>query len=100
MDRIKVGIVGVGYLGKFHAEKYATHPDVSLIGVADADHNRCAEIAKKLSTRAFGDPKELFGLVDAVSIAVPTVLHYGMAKLFLDQGIHVLLEKPITVTLE
>jgi predicted dehydrogenase len=100
MSRVKVGIIGVGYLGRFHAEKYAIHPDVSLIGVADADHNRCAEIARNLNTRAFDDPKELLGLVDAVSIVVPTMHHYGVAKLFLGQGVHVLIEKPITVTLD
>jgi predicted dehydrogenase len=100
MQRVKVGVIGVGYLGRFHAEKYAVHPDVSLIGVVDADHGRCAEIAKKLNTRAFHDPKELLGQVDAVSIVVPTVLHYGVAKMFLEQGVHVLLEKPMTVTLD
>jgi len=100
MGRVKVGVIGVGYLGKFHAEKYAAHPDVSLIGVADADHNRCSEIAKKLNTRAFDDSEKLLGLVDAVSIAVPTIFHYSVAKLFLDRGTHVLIEKPITVTLD
>jgi predicted dehydrogenase len=99
MNRVKVGIVGVGYLGRFHAEKYAVHPNVSLIGVVDADHDRCEAVAKNLNTRAFEDPADLLGLVDAVSIVVPTALHYVVAKLFLDQGIHVLLEKPITVTL-
>lgn len=100
MGKVKVGVIGVGYLGQFHAQKYAGHPDVSLIGVVDADQGRCAEIAKKLNTRAFNDPKELLGQVDAVSIVVPTVLHYGVAKLFLEQGAHVLLEKPMTVTLD
>ncbi|HYA85556.1 MAG TPA: Gfo/Idh/MocA family oxidoreductase, partial [Nitrospirota bacterium] len=100
MSRVKVGIIGVGYLGRFHAEKYASHPEVSLIGVADADHDRCTAVAKKLNTRAFDDPKDLFGLVDAVSVVVPTALHYLVAKLFLDHGVHVLIEKPITVTLD
>jgi predicted dehydrogenase len=99
MSKVKVGIVGVGYLGRFHAEKYAVHPDVSLAGVVDADHGRCMEIAKKLNTRAFKEPGELLGQVDAVSIVVPTVLHYDMAKMFLERGVHVLLEKPMTATL-
>ncbi len=100
MDRIKVGVVGVGYLGRFHAEKYAAHPEVELVGVVDSDHNRCSEIAKKLNTRACKDPHELLGHADAVSIVVPTVLHHGVAKMFLEQGVHVLLEKPMTVTLD
>jgi len=98
--KIKVGVVGVGYLGRFHAEKYAKLPDVELVGIVDADALRSAQLAKQLDTRAFTDPAQLFGLVDAVSIVVPTALHYRIAKQFLDQGIHVLLEKPITVTLE
>jgi predicted dehydrogenase len=100
MKEIKVGVIGVGYLGKFHAEKYAGIPDVELVGVADADTVRVAQVANKFHTLAFSDPAQLLGKVDAVSIAVPTVLHHRMAKQFLEQGIHVLLEKPMCVTLE
>jgi predicted dehydrogenase len=100
MNKIRVGVIGVGYLGRFHAEKYAVHPDVSLAGVVDADHVRSEEIAKKLNTRSFKDPDELLGVVDAVSIVVPTVSHYDVAKSFLERGVHVLLEKPMTVTLD
>jgi predicted dehydrogenase len=100
MTVVKVGVIGVGYLGQFHAQKYAAHPDVELVGVIDADHHRCAEIAKKMNTRAFPDPEDLLGRVDAVSVVVPTVLHHGVAKTFLEHGTHVLLEKPMTVTLK
>ena len=100
MSTMKVGVIGVGYLGRFHAEKYAAHPDVELVGVVDADPGRAAEVAKKLNTRSFTDHRQLLGLIDAVSIVVPTVGHHGVAKLFLEQGVHVLLEKPITVTLD
>lgn len=99
MKNLRVGVVGVGYLGQFHAEKYAGIPDVKLIGVVDADPARAAQIAKKQNTRAFLEPDQLLGLVDSVSIAVPTAHHHQVAKLFLEQGVHVLLEKPITVTL-
>lgn len=99
MKKIRVGVIGVGYLGQFHAEKYSRLPTVELVGVVDADAARAGEIAKKLNTRVFSDPSDLFTTVDAVSIAVPTVYHYGTAKACLDQGIHVLLEKPITVTI-
>lgn len=100
MKKIHVGVIGVGYLGQFHAEKFASNPEVELVGIVDADSARASHLAGKLSTQAFPDPAHLIGKVDAVSIVVPTVLHYRMAKRFLEQGIHVLLEKPITVTLE
>jgi predicted dehydrogenase len=97
---IKVGVVGVGYLGQFHAEKYAALPGVELVGVADVDPPRAREIAKRYRTRAFFHSADLWGLVQAVSIAVPTPLHYSIAKEFLLRGIDVLLEKPVCSTLE
>ncbi len=100
MKNIRAGVIGVGYLGRFHAEKYAGLPNVNLVGVVDADQERAAQIAEKFNTRAFTDPSQLIGQVDAVSVVVPTALHYRIAKPFLEQGIHVLLEKPVTVTIE
>lgn len=100
MNGMRVGVIGVGYLGRFHAEKYAALPDVVLAGVADADPARAAQVAEKLQTRAFTDPAELIGKVDAVSIVVPTALHHRVARPFLEQGVHVLLEKPVTETME
>jgi predicted dehydrogenase len=100
MKNVRVGVIGVGYLGQFHAEKYACLPGVELVGLMDADPERASQIAGKLKTRAFTDPAHLIGKVDAVSIVVPTVLHHRLAMQFLEQGVHVLLEKPITVTLE
>jgi predicted dehydrogenase len=100
MKKLRAGVIGVGYLGQFHAEKYASLPQVELAGVVDADPARAAQIAQKLNTRSFSDPADLLGSVDVVSIVVPTVLHHRVAKQFLAQGVHVLLEKPITVTLE
>jgi predicted dehydrogenase len=100
MKKVRIGVVGVGYLGRFHAEKYANDPDVELVGLVDADTTRVSELAKTLNTQAFTDPVQLIGKVDGVSIVVPTVHHHHIAKLFLERGIHVLLEKPITVTLE
>ncbi len=100
MKKLRAGVIGVGYLGQFHAEKYASLPQVELAGVVDADPARAALIAQKLNTRSFSDPADLLGSVDLVSIVVPTILHHRVAKQFLEQGVHVLLEKPITVTLE
>jgi predicted dehydrogenase len=100
MTKLKVGVIGVGYLGQFHAEKYRAMPDVELAGIVDADPDRGSQIAGKLNTRSFTDPASLLGLVDAVSIVVPTALHHRVALPFLQNGVHVLLEKPVTVTLE
>jgi predicted dehydrogenase len=100
MKKVRVGVVGVGYLGRFHAEKYANHPEVELVGVVDIDPAKASQIAKTTNTRAFLKLEELLGRVDAVSIVVPTALHHRAAKQFLDQGTHVLLEKPITASLE
>jgi predicted dehydrogenase len=100
MERFRVGVIGVGYLGQFHAEKYKAIPDVELVGVVDADPARAALIAQKQNTRVYPKPADLLDLVDAVSIVVPTAIHYEVAKQFMERGVHVLLEKPIAVTLE
>ena len=100
MNKLRTAVIGVGYLGQFHAEKYAVLPNVELVGVVDHDRERAGRIADKLNTRVFDGPSALLGKVDAVSIVVPTVLHHQVAKQFLEAGVHVLLEKPVTVTLE
>jgi predicted dehydrogenase len=99
VERLKVGVVGVGYFGSFHAEKYAKIPDVELVGVVDVDQARARYVADHLSTRPFVDYRDLFDKVQAVSIAVPTSIHYQVASDFVDHGIDVLLEKPMTATL-
>jgi predicted dehydrogenase len=100
MKKVRVGVIGVGYLGQFHAEKYAGIPEAELVGLMDADQVRASQIAGKLKTQAVIDPAHLIGKVDAVSIVTPTILHHRIAKLFLEQGIHILLEKPMTETIE
>jgi predicted dehydrogenase len=97
---IRTAVVGVGYLGKFHAEKYAAMDNIELVGVVDVHPARADEIASHVGAKAFYDYRDLFGLVDAVSIAVPTPLHFEIGKAFLGQGVDVLMEKPITVTTE
>ena len=99
MKTIKAGVIGVGYLGRFHAQKYAAIDNVELVGVADADGGRASEIAEECNCSHFSDYKQLLDLVDAVSIAVPTSLHHNVAYDCLSKGIDVLLEKPMTVTL-
>ncbi|HXX34071.1 MAG TPA: Gfo/Idh/MocA family oxidoreductase [Thermodesulfobacteriota bacterium] len=100
MERLKVGVVGVGYFGQFHAEKYSKIKEVELVGVVDADPSRVREMAKRYRTQPFEHHVDLFKKVQAVSIAVPTPFHYSMTKDFFLQGIDVLLEKPISNTLE
>ncbi len=100
MKKIRAGVVGVGYLGKFHAEKYANLTEAELVGVADNNARQAEAVAGINKVQAFSDYRELVGRVDAVSIAVPTPRHHRVAKYFLENGIDVLVEKPITTTLE
>ncbi|HBO85024.1 MAG: UDP-N-acetyl-D-glucosamine dehydrogenase [Deltaproteobacteria bacterium GWC2_42_11] len=99
-EKIKVGVVGVGYLGKFHAEKYSNIPEVELTGVVDIDKKAADETALRFNTKPFYNYKNLFGKIDAVSIVVPTHIHYPVAKAFIEKGIDCLIEKPITTTIE
>jgi predicted dehydrogenase len=100
VKKIRVGVVGVGYLGQFHAEKYAKMKGVELVGVVDINPSRANEIAKRTHTQPFSHHSELLKSVQAVSIAAPTAFHHVIARDFLLQGIDVLLEKPITKALE
>ncbi len=100
MEKLKVGVVGVGYFGQFHAEKYAKAKEVELVGVVDVDTSRAREIALRFRTQSFKSHADLFKKIQAVSIAVPTPFHYSLTKDFILQGIDVLLEKPISNTLE
>ncbi|HWP56339.1 MAG TPA: Gfo/Idh/MocA family oxidoreductase [Candidatus Acidoferrales bacterium] len=93
--KIKAGVVGVGYLGWFHAQKYAALKMAELVGVADTNAERAREVADKLGVAAFTDYRALFGRVQCASVAVPTQAHYDVAKALLENGIDVLVEKPI-----
>ena len=95
---LRAGVVGVGYLGRFHAQKYARLEGVDLVGVVDSNAARAEEVAQECQTSAQTDYRALFGNVDCVSIAVPTQLHAAVAQDFLAQGIDVLVEKPLTAT--
>jgi DUF1009 family protein/predicted dehydrogenase len=97
-DAVRVGVVGVGYLGGFHSQKYARLPEARLVAVADLDEVRAKTIADQLQTEYTTNYRELIGRVDAVSIATPTPLHYAVSRDFLEAGVHVLLEKPMTQT--
>lgn len=92
---LRVGVVGVGYLGKFHARIYSEMPGVELVGVADIDADIANTVASECGCTAYTDPMALVDKVDAVSIAVPTGLHPQIATPYLEAGVHMLLEKPI-----
>lgn len=99
-NSLRAGVVGVGYLGSFHAQKYAAQPDVTLVGVVDIDSDRAAEVAALCHSEPLTDYRNLFNRVDCVSIAVPTHLHYAVVRDFLTRDIDVLVEKPLTATAE
>ena len=95
---LKVAVVGVGHLGKWHADKYAASDACELVAVVDTNLDNAREIADKHGATAYSDYREIIPLVDAVSLVVPTSLHYKIAREFLEAGIHCLVEKPITET--
>ena len=100
MKKLKVGVVGAGHMGHYHIRIYSEIPSIELVGIADVNEVLGRDLSNKYETQYFNDYRRLFGKVDAVSIAVPTSMHYAVAKEFLEQKIHVLLEKPMTIDLE
>jgi predicted dehydrogenase len=99
MNKLKCAVVGVGYLGKFHAQKYAALENCELVAVADSNPDNARAVAEHNRTRAVTDYRELLGQVDAVSVVTPTTLHHPVARDFLQAGAHVLVEKPIAASL-
>lgn len=98
MSKIRCAVIGVGYLGRFHAQKYQLIPEADLIAVCDVNYDAAKSVAQELNVPAYQAYSDLFGKVDAVSIAATTNKHYEIAKACIEQGIHVLIEKPITET--
>lgn len=99
-QKLRAAVIGVGYLGQFHAEKLAALQDVELVAVVDADASRATSIAARHGCAAHTDARTLLGAVDLVCVAVPTERHHAAALPFLETGVHVLVEKPIAPTLE
>jgi predicted dehydrogenase len=98
MEKIRAAVIGVGYLGRFHAQKYAQLAECELVAVVDARQEARDAVAAEVNTQALGDYRSLLGQVDAVSIVTPTAAHFSIAREFLEAGAHVLVEKPITET--
>ena len=98
MQKIRTAVIGVGYLGRFHAQKYAQARGCELVAVVDTRAEAREQVAAELQVRALEDYRALLGQVDAVSVVTPTPAHFPLARAFLEAGTHVLLEKPITET--
>jgi predicted dehydrogenase len=98
--RLRAAVVGVGHLGRFHAEKYAANPGVELVAVVDVDESRARTVGEALGVPAYGDHRGLRGRVDCASVAVPTPAHFEVARDLLEAGIDVLVEKPLTTSVE
>jgi predicted dehydrogenase len=98
--RMRAGVVGAGHMGQYHLLVYAELWDVDLVGLVDVNAELVARLAAQYDCQGFTDHRELFGKVDVVSIAVPTPLHFELAREFLQAGISVLVEKPLTTTLD
>ncbi len=97
-SKVRAAVVGVGYLGRFHAQKYKSIDNAVLVAVCDSNTDNAKKSALELSCESFANYKDLLGKVDAVTIAATTSAHYEIAKFFLKNNIHVNVEKPITST--
>jgi len=98
MEKLPVGVIGVGHLGGLHTKMFADIPTCTLVGVVDENSDRARHIAKEYKTKVFSSAAELLKNVKAVSIATPTSSHYEIAKMVIEHGVHLFIEKPITHT--
>jgi Predicted dehydrogenases and related proteins len=100
-DPIRVAVVGAGYFGRFHAKQYAANARARLIAIVDLDIEKARAVAEEFKAEtAFTDVRDLVGKVDAVSVASATAYHYEVGKTLLEAGVHILIEKPITHSVE
>lgn len=97
---LRVAVVGVGHLGRHHARLLAALPGASLVAAVDLIADRARAAVAGTDAEALADYRKLFGRVDAVTVAVPTVDHLRVARDFLERGVHVLVEKPMASTLD
>jgi len=95
-EKIRVGVVGVGHIGSNHARLYAEIPSAEFAAVFDTDQARASAIARKYGVKSASTVWEFGDMVDAASVATPTISHYDVARSLLQSGKHVLIEKPIT----
>ena len=99
MGRTRIAVIGAGYMGSFHAAKFAASAEAELVGVVDTDRARADALAQKLGCAAETDYRSLLPRLDAACIAVPTEQHHAVARACLEAGLHVLVEKPLARSL-
>ena len=99
-EPIPVAVIGAGYFGRLHAKHYAANPAAKLVAVVDIDAAKARAVADEFGAEAFCDYRSVIGRVTGASVAVPTAQHFEVASTLIDNGIHVLVEKPITDRLE
>ena len=97
---VRAGVVGAGYFGRFHAQKYRDHPDSSLVAIADLKTDQLVKVASELHAKAYGRVEDFLDQVDVATIATPASTHFSLAKTLLEAGKHVLVEKPIATSLD
>ncbi|MGH8672131.1 MAG: Gfo/Idh/MocA family protein [Burkholderiales bacterium] len=96
MKKLRAAVIGVGYLGTFHVQKFAALDDVELVGVVDIDREKADAAAAKYGVTAYDDYRRILDRADMVSVVVPTEHHYRVARDCLEAGLHILVEKPVT----
>ncbi|MCI0496209.1 Gfo/Idh/MocA family oxidoreductase, partial [candidate division KSB1 bacterium] len=99
MKNVKVGILGVGHLGRLHVQNYKSIANAEIVGIYDINYDRCQEVAREFQVEAFEKLDHLLDRIEAASIVVSTIHHFEITKACLNKGIHCLVEKPITSTL-
>ena len=96
MNQLRVGVIGVGHLGRHHARIYSSLSDADLVAIVDIDQARGRAIAEEFAVPFYQHFQHMLSKVDAVSVAVPTSQHFAVVRTCLEAGVHVLVEKPIT----
>jgi predicted dehydrogenase len=97
---LRAAVIGCGHFGRYHAQKYAALPGVELVAVVDHGRASAEAFADEFGVPALADPRELIGRIDVASVTTPTAAHHAIARPLLEAGIHLLIEKPISQTVE
>ena len=100
MEKLRIAVIGVGYMGRFHAEKLAASANAELVALADPDATRAKDLAAALGCAHEADYRTVLSGIDAACVAVPTENHHAVVRHCLEAGVHVLVEKPLSRTLE
>lgn len=100
MSKIRTAVVGAGKMGRIHSKVYSQLDTCEFVGVADTDTNKANDIAEQYNCTAFANVDDLIGKVDAVTISAPTIHHCKLARKFIENGIAVMIEKPLASTVE